>query len=118
MQKKTLHACLAGAVSGIANGLFGAGGGMLLVPLLRGLLGLPERDCFTTALAVIFPMSLVSIAVYASHGALSLSLAWPYLIGGFLGGILGGLLFSKIPAKWLHRILGVVILWGGIRLLL
>ena len=42
----------------------------------------------------------------------------PYLIGGALGGVIAGMLLKRLPTKWLHRILGVFILWGGARLLL
>ena len=41
----------------------------------------------------------------------------PYLIGGAIGGVLAGLFLKKLPTKWLHRILGIFILWGGYRLL-
>lgn len=110
-------AALAGAAAGICNGLFGAGGGMVLVPLLQKLCGLEDRKCFTTALAIILPVSLVSIAVCWIHGDLDWRGSIPYLMGGFLGGLGGGLLMKRMPTVWLHRILGVVILWGGWRLL-
>ena len=45
------RAATAGAAAGLANGFFGAGGGMLLVPLLAGWCRLPGKTCFTTALA-------------------------------------------------------------------
>lgn len=118
MRKFPYRAVLAGAAGGIANGLFGAGGGMILVPLLQRWVKLDDRDCFTTALAIIFPMCLVSIGVYFLQGAMPLRDAIPFLVGGLLGGLLGGILFPKIPTKWLHRALGILILWGGIRLLL
>ena len=41
----------------------------------------------------------------------------PYLLGSALGGSLAGLWGKKIPTRWLHRGLGVLILWGGIRYL-
>ena len=112
------RAAAAGAAAGVANGLFGAGGGMVLVPLLKKLCRLDDRACFATALAIIFPLCLVSIAVYSLHGSLDLQLSLPYLAGGLLGGIGGGLLLRRLPTLWLHRALGLVILWGGLRLLL
>jgi uncharacterized membrane protein YfcA len=48
---------------------------------------------------------------------LPLTTALPYLIGSALGGILAGLLGKRIPTVWLHRGLGILILWGGYRYL-
>ena len=42
---------------------------------------------------------------------------WPYLVGSGLGGIAAGLWGRKIPAVWLHRVLGILILYGGFRYL-
>lgn len=44
--------------------------------------------------------------------------AVPYLVGGAVGGCLAGLLYPKIPTKWLHRALGLLIVYGGVRLAL
>ena len=38
--------------------------------------------------------------------------------GGALGGIAAGLLLRRLSAVWLHRALGALIVWGGLRLLL
>ena len=108
---------LAGALAGFINGFFGAGGGMVLVPLLLWLVRLEDKAAFSSAVAVILPLCAVSIAVYAVHDSLPLWDALPYLIGGAAGGVLAGLWFRKIPAKALHLILGGVILAGGVRLI-
>ena len=44
--------------------------------------------------------------------------ALPYLAGGAAGGVIAGLLLKRISAAWLHRALGLLIVWGGLRLLL
>ena len=100
---------LAGALAGFVNGFFGAGGGMVLVPLLIWLCRLEDKAAFSSAIAVILPLCIVSIVVYALHDSLP--------IGGAAGGVLAGLLFRKMPARALHLILGGVILAGGIRLI-
>ena len=110
-------AWLAGGLAGVVNGLFGAGGGMLLVPLLGKLTGTEETEAFACSVCIILPLSLVSLAVYFLQGGEFLSHSLPYLLGGAIGGIVAGVLLKKIKAKWLHRALGLLILWGALRLL-
>lgn len=118
MRKNWLRPALSGAAAGVLNGLFGAGGGMVLVPLLTGFCGLPDRRAFPTALAIILPLCAVSLTVYALGGELELRAAAPYLCGGVLGGVVGGALFQRLPVQALHRMLGALILYGGVRRLL
>jgi len=108
---------LAGACAGAVNGLFGAGGGMVLVPLLNALTDLKEEEIFPASISVIFPICCVSLGTLAVSGMLDASGALPYLLGGSIGGMLAGKWGSRIPVKWLHRGLGLLILWGGIRYL-
>ena len=117
MKNKTVRYALSGAAAGLVNGFFGAGGGMVLVPLLIGLGGLEDKKAFSSAVCIILPLCLVSIGVYALHGALPLRESVPYLIGGAAGGVAAGLLFSKMPARILHLALGALIVFGGVRLL-
>ena len=114
-QPKALRCAISGALAGVANGLFGAGGGMILVPLLTRWAKLEDRCAFATSISIILPLCLVSLLVYRQHDALTA--AWPYLVGGFAGGLIGGLLLKRVPAGLLHKALGLVILWGGLRLL-
>lgn len=104
-----------GALAGLANGLFGSGGGMFLVPLFTRWTKLPQRKAFATSVAVILPLSLVSAGIYWFRGGLELEAAWPYLLGGFLGGLLSGRVFQKVPLTWLRRAFALLILYGGVR---
>ena len=118
MKKRTwLGLAAAGACAGAVNGLFGAGGGMVLVPLLTWLTDLQEREVFPASLSIILPICLVSLGVTAMGALLPWKEALPYLVGSGLGGTAAGLWGKKIPVKWLHRGLGILILWGGIRYL-
>ena len=109
---------LAGLAAGFVNGFFGAGGGMVLVPLLIWLVGLPDKLAFSSTISTILPLCVVSLVIYGRHDMLPLSDALPYLLGGAGGGVLAGLWFQKVPAKWLHLALGALILLGGVRLLI
>ena len=115
---RTWRMGLAGFCAGAVTGLLGAGGGMVLVPMLTGLTDLKEEEIFPSSLAVIFPLCLVSLYVTLGHQGVDISMALPYLFGSALGAVPAGLWGRKIPVKWLHRLLGLMILWGGIRYLL
>lgn len=116
--RKNYGAALAGAAAGLANGLFGAGGGMLLLPLLERLTDLNPRERFASSVCIILPLCLVSVAVYWLRGGAFSGEAVPYLIGGALGGLIAGLLLKRLPTKLLHRVMGALIVWGGLRLVL
>lgn len=108
---------LAGVGAGAVNGMFGAGGGMVLVPLLCLLTNLEEDEVFPASVGIILPVCFVSLGFTLRPNTMVWRTAVPYLIGSAVGGILAGFLGKKIPTKWLHRFLGIVILWGGVRYL-
>ena len=115
--KKYIGSGMAGLIAGSVNGLFGAGGGMVLIPLLTGLTKLEEDEIFPASVSIILPICLVSLSFTLYHTPADWSTALPYLIGSAAGGVAAGLWGRKIPTLWLHRILGILILWGGIRYL-
>ena len=117
MKQKT-RCAVSGALTGAVNGLFGGGGGMVLVPLLRRWCGLEERKAFATCVAVILPLCVVAAAVYVLRRGVDLTLAAPYLLGGMAGGFLGGRLFPKVSAGWLRYLFAGFLLYGGVRYLL
>ena len=109
---------LTGGLAGFINGFFGAGGGMIVVPLLIFLVGLADKQALSSAISVILPLTIVSLVVYAKDGVLDIHSALPYLLGGAGGGVLAGLWFQKVSARFLHIALGLLILFGGARLIL
>lgn len=114
---KYLGLILAGLGAGAVNGLFGAGGGMVLVPLLSLLTALRDDEIFSSSLAIILPICLVSLTVTGLRSGIPWADSIPWLIGSAVGGCLAGFFGKKIPTVWLHRGLGVLIVWGGIRYL-
>lgn len=115
--KPSVSMVIAGALAGTVNGLFGAGGGMVLVPLLTILAKLQPESVFPASVSIILPVCLVSLAVTAFTSSIAWGEALPYLFGSAAGGIAAGLWGRKIPVRWLHRGLGIIILWGGVRYL-
>ena len=115
--KKNLGIMLAGLSAGSVNGLFGAGGGMVLVPLLTLWTDLDDSEIFPASVSIILPVCLISLSITWRFGAPQLHTALPYLAGSLLGGLAAGFWGRKLPVLWLHRGLGILILWGGIRYL-
>ena len=109
---------VSGALAGAANGLFGGGGGMILVPLLLRWAKAEQKQAFASSVAVILPLCLVSAGVYWLRGALELSAALPYLLGGLGGGFAGGRIFRRVSPTLLRRVFALFLLYGGIRCLL
>lgn len=87
---------------------------MVLVPLLAVLTDLTEEEIFPGSICIILPICVVALLLSPAGNWRS---ALPFLPGSFLGGWLAGIYGPRIPVKWLHRLLGILILWGGIRYL-
>ncbi len=114
---KKFGTVITGLCAGAVNGLFGTGGGMVLVPLLTGLTNIEDEGIFPASVSIILPICFISLFCSQNTNGLSVRLLLPYLLGSTAGGILCGLFGRKIPTKWLHRMLGILILWGGVRYL-
>ncbi len=108
---------LTGIAIGFVNGLLGAGGGMLAVPLLKHL-GLEQKEAHANAVAVILPISTVSAAMYLWKDYVNLSDPFIYIPTGIIGAIAGTYILKKISPLWLKRIFGAFMIYAGIRLLL
>ena len=113
--KKSAGLLIAGLCAGAVNGLFGAGGGMVLVPLLTLLSDLDDNDIFPASVSIILPVCLISLSFSYKSDTAPAPILLAYIITSAVGGILAGILGKKLPTKWLHKFLGVIILWGGIR---
>lgn len=116
-RRETSLYLLAGAAAGLLNGLLGAGGGMVLVPLLLGPLKLPPKQAFATSVFIMTPICALSAWLYWRQGRFSLPQAAPFLLGGLAGGLLCGRLYGRVSARWLGRIFALLMLYGGIRCL-
>ena len=109
---------VAGTLAGAANGCFGGGGGMVLLPLLTRWCHVEEKKAFATCVAAILPLSAVSAAVYLLRQPFDWAAALPYLIGGLVGGLVGGRLFRRVSVTWLRGLFAAFLLYGGVRYIL
>ncbi len=116
--RKGLLLILSGGVIGLLNGFFGGGGGMVCVPILEKVLKLSNKEAHATAIAVIFPLSLISAFIYVINGYIS-SLPLISVGGGVvLGGILGSYALKVMPPKAIRVIFALIMFVGGIKLIL
>ncbi len=114
--KKTLLV-LCGSVTGFICGLFGGGGGMICVPLLKKS-GLNTKPSHATAIAVIFPVCVLSFLLYLWHGNADFSVIIPVSLGTVAGGILGAKLLQKASEKTLNLLFGILQIIAGVRLII
>ena len=114
---KLLGPILAGFGAGAVNGSFGIGGGMILIPLMGLLTDWKDEEIFASSLSIILPICLVTLTATALTGPIAWDEAVPYLIGSTLGGVLAGFWGRMIPVQLLHKALGLLIIWGGVRYL-
>lgn len=112
-----LGAAAAGLLAGIVNGIFGGAGGMVLIPALSRWTDADPDAIFPLSVSVMLPVCLLSLYLASRAGPLPWADALPYLTGSAAGGVLAGLFGKKFPTRWLHRIFGAMLLWGGIRYL-
>lgn len=104
-------------MSGVVNGLFGAGGGMIAVLCLKRLAGMEERNAHATALVVMLPLTVVSVLTYLLRGAVSLQPV-PWVGLGLLPGCyLGAKLLGRMKKQWIHRLFCLLMFVAGVRLL-
>ncbi len=105
---------LIGLGLGFLTGLFGVGGGFLIVPALVLLLGFPMRQASATSLLVIFLNSMSALLGRWPLVGLDFSLLMALLVGGVIGTRLGGSLGHKLPDKILRQTFaGLVVVVGG-----
>ncbi len=108
---------LAGLITGIVNGLFGAGGGIIAVVCLMRLADMEERKAHATALVVMLPLTVISVTLYLLRGAINWAPV-PWVALGLLpGSFLGAKLLGRLQKKWLHRIFCLLMFAAGVRLL-
>jgi uncharacterized membrane protein YfcA len=107
----------AGSLTGICNGLFGGGGGMITVPVLTMLCGYEPKKAHATAIAVILPVSVISAVIYVVKGYFQLKMSVAVGVGVILGGILGALLLKKFSNSVIEKIFAFLMVVAGVKLL-
>lgn len=116
--KGNLKSAAIGLFTGLANGLFGSGGGTIVVPCMERFLSVKAHKAHASAIAVILPLTLVSLFVYFGKVEIDWTEALYVSAGGVLGGYVGAKFLNKLSGKWLHRIFGAFMLAAAVRMIL
>ncbi|MFN7141456.1 MAG: sulfite exporter TauE/SafE family protein [Limisphaerales bacterium] len=112
-----LIAGLIGMFGGVASGLFGVGGGIVMVPAMMYFMNMPIHKAVGTSLVVIIPTALVGSWKHYHNGNLVWPAAWSLIPMAVIGGFAGAWLANELPAATLKRLFGGFLIFVGVRLL-
>ncbi len=107
-----------GLAGGIAAGLFGIGGGVVIVPLLIYWAGFPTQRATGTSLAVLLPpIGLAAALEYYRHGNVDVRGAIFIAVAMFVGAWFGAFAANKMGGAWLRLAFGAFVIALGIDLI-
>lgn len=105
-----------GLFTGVAAGLLGVGGGIMMVPFLLFVAGLSQHEAEATSLLVVLPTAIVASVVLRRRGVGSLGTALRFGVVGSIGGAGGALLALALPGSTLRIVFAVFLALVGLRL--
>ncbi len=112
-----IYSLLSGVLVGIVNSLFGAGGGIIAVPILKKS-GLAQKKAQASCLAVILPLTVISMFLYLKKGYFIFNDGLWFIPFGLVGTVAGILLMGKVSNKLLNILFSILMIYSGIRLIL
>ena len=98
-----------GVVVGFLTGLFGVGGGFLIIPALVLLLGLPMTAAVGTSLAIIVVNSIAGFAAHAGDATLDYGIAGAFTLAAVAGSLAASRIATRLPAKRLRRVFAYLV---------
>jgi len=110
-----IKSVIIGIVTGLANGLFGSGGGTIAVPSMILLLKSEDKKAHATAIAIILPLTVISSIYYIKCGFINMDITWKAILGGMAGGFVGAKLLNICPVNILRKVFGAVMILAAIR---
>ena len=114
----TLRLCAIGAIGGLFAGLFGVGGGFIMVPLMMAWLRFDQRRASATSLLAIIPPALLSASLFGARDEIDLLAAGIIAAGAVAGAPIGALLMPRISLVWLKWLFIAGLLASALRLAL
>ena len=110
---------LLGLLAGTLSGMLGIGGGIIMVPALVFIFGLPQHTAQGTTLALMVPpIGLLAAWTYYKADFVDLKIAAFICIGFFIGGLIGAKCVIGMNETHLRRLFGIVFLIISIKMIL
>lgn len=107
-----------GLIAGIFGGMFGIGGGTVLIPGLVLLLGLTQHQAQGTSLAIMVPpIGLLAAWRYYQSGNVKLGMAAFICAGFFIGGLIGANIVQNVPDLLMKRMFGVFLMLVSLKMI-
>lgn len=112
--KRIILLILVGVLGGTINGLFGAGAGLLLVPLIKLVSKLDDKKVHATTLGCVMLMCISSSVVFFVNKQIDFKLTLWCFIGSLAGAILGTVLLQKFKNKVINLIFSGLLIVAGV----
>jgi uncharacterized protein len=103
-----------GVVTGVLAGLFGIGGGLVMVPVLTLMLGFAQKSAQGISLAVMIPVAVSGTFIHSAHGNVRWGIALWLAVGGILGSVVGARLAVTANDSILRGLFGTLVFVTGI----
>jgi uncharacterized membrane protein YfcA len=105
-----------GLLAGVMAGLFGIGGGNIIVPMLALVLHYPAKRAIATSLgAILFPFGLPGVLYYYNAGTLDLTAAAWIALGLFMGTVFGARITISLPSRTVKLLYGLFLIFVAVR---
>jgi len=114
---RVVRVVLVGLLAGFLSGLFGVGGGILIVPSLVLLLGFSQRLAHGTSLAAVLPIAIASLTTYAFEDKVDWKVGALLAVGAVVGAVVGTQLLRRLPHDTLAIAFAVLLVATAVRLL-
>jgi uncharacterized membrane protein YfcA len=121
MSNIVVQMLLIGLVAGVAGGMFGIGGGAIMVPAMVLLIGLDQKFATGTSIAAqILPIGILGAAVYYRNGNVNIKYAVLIAVGLVIGNLFGALFANQtfISSETMKKLYGIFLLLLGARYLI
>lgn len=105
-------------IVGVLSGLFGIGGGSIMVPAMILLFGLPVHIATATSMFMILFISIISASTHIALGHIAWEYVFFFIPGAWIGGTIGAKVNQKITGNILEWFLRIILIIIGIRLII
>ena len=107
-----------GLVAGVLSGVFGIGGGVVIVPALIYLAGFRQHMATGTSLAILLPpVGIAAVLEYYRHGNVNLRAALVIAVTVTIGGWFGAVIANRVSGPYLRLAFGVFVMALGVSLI-